>query len=163
MYQLLRALKYMHTANVLHRDLKPSNILVNRTSNSMELAIDLLEKMLQFHPDDRITVEQALQHPYLRDFHLQLNSTKEIIRYLIYEEMRSFRSSAPVQLPPWLKHNQANHPASRRSNRSTNSGMKYEDEDSDMDLDNDNEFVDAHTSPSENKSRFNYNENKSYK
>lgn len=29
MYQLLRGLKYIHSANVLHRDLKPSNLLVN--------------------------------------------------------------------------------------------------------------------------------------
>jgi len=28
-YQLLRGLKYIHSANVLHRDLKPSNILLN--------------------------------------------------------------------------------------------------------------------------------------
>eukprot|EP00218_Dolichomastix_sp_CCMP3274_P006726 CAMPEP_0170144364 /NCGR_PEP_ID=MMETSP0033_2-20121228/13439_1 /TAXON_ID=195969 /ORGANISM="Dolichomastix tenuilepis, Strain CCMP3274" /LENGTH=365 /DNA_ID=CAMNT_0010380859 /DNA_START=114 /DNA_END=1211 /DNA_ORIENTATION=- len=28
-YQLLRGLKYIHTANVLHRDLKPSNLLLN--------------------------------------------------------------------------------------------------------------------------------------
>lgn len=28
-YQMLRAVKYMHSAEVLHRDLKPSNILVN--------------------------------------------------------------------------------------------------------------------------------------
>ncbi len=27
-YQLMKALKYIHTANVIHRDLKPSNILV---------------------------------------------------------------------------------------------------------------------------------------
>ena len=30
-YQILRALKYIHSANVLHRDLKPSNILLNTT------------------------------------------------------------------------------------------------------------------------------------
>ncbi|GBG74604.1 hypothetical protein CBR_g19012 [Chara braunii] len=30
-YQLLRGLKYVHSANVLHRDLKPSNILLNAT------------------------------------------------------------------------------------------------------------------------------------
>jgi serine/threonine protein kinase len=29
LYQLLRGLKYLHSANVLHRDLKPSSILVN--------------------------------------------------------------------------------------------------------------------------------------
>ena len=29
MYQLLRGLKYIHSANVLHRDLKPSNLLIN--------------------------------------------------------------------------------------------------------------------------------------
>lgn len=30
LYQILRGLKYIHSANVLHRDLKPSNLLVNR-------------------------------------------------------------------------------------------------------------------------------------
>ena len=29
MYQLLRGIKYLHSANVLHRDLKPSNLLIN--------------------------------------------------------------------------------------------------------------------------------------
>lgn len=29
MVQLLRGLKYIHSANVLHRDLKPSNLLLN--------------------------------------------------------------------------------------------------------------------------------------
>jgi mitogen-activated protein kinase 1/3 len=30
-YQILRGLKYIHSANVLHRDLKPSNLLLNTT------------------------------------------------------------------------------------------------------------------------------------
>mmetsp|Transcript_27218 Transcript_27218/g.69933 ORF Transcript_27218/g.69933 Transcript_27218/m.69933 type:complete len:366 (-) Transcript_27218:67-1164(-) len=30
-YQILRGLKYVHSANVLHRDLKPSNLLLNAT------------------------------------------------------------------------------------------------------------------------------------
>jgi len=29
MYQLIKAIKYMHSANVLHRDMKPSNLLLN--------------------------------------------------------------------------------------------------------------------------------------
>lgn len=31
LYQILRGLKYIHSANVLHRDLKPSNLLLNTT------------------------------------------------------------------------------------------------------------------------------------
>ena len=33
LYQLLRALKFMHSANIVHRDLKPSNILANANCN----------------------------------------------------------------------------------------------------------------------------------
>ena len=29
MYQLLRGVLFLHSANIMHRDLKPSNILVN--------------------------------------------------------------------------------------------------------------------------------------
>ena len=35
-YQILRGLKFIHSANVLHRDLKPSNLLVN---SNCDLAI----------------------------------------------------------------------------------------------------------------------------
>lgn len=41
--------------------------------NTSPIAIDLLSKMLAFHPDDRCTVEQALAHPYLKDFHGQMS------------------------------------------------------------------------------------------
>ena len=32
-------------------------------------AIDLLKKMLTYDPDDRITVQQGLEHPYLKQLH----------------------------------------------------------------------------------------------
>jgi mitogen-activated protein kinase 15 len=34
-----------------------------------EQALDLLKKMLIFNPKNRITVDDALRHPYLKDFH----------------------------------------------------------------------------------------------
>lgn len=37
-YQILRGLKYIHSANVLHRDLKPSNILLN-TSCDLKVCV----------------------------------------------------------------------------------------------------------------------------
>ena len=41
-----------------------------RTANP--LALELLHAMLKFNPDERITVEEALKHPYLKDFHGQM-------------------------------------------------------------------------------------------
>ena len=37
--------------------------------NMDEHALDLLKRMLVFNPKNRISVEEALQHPYMKDFH----------------------------------------------------------------------------------------------
>ncbi len=47
--------------------LRPSFPLTRLTSGSA--AIDLLEKMLAFDPADRITVAEALGHPYMAPYH----------------------------------------------------------------------------------------------
>eukprot|EP00586_Coscinodiscus_wailesii_P012982 CAMPEP_0172499648 /NCGR_PEP_ID=MMETSP1066-20121228/129164_1 /TAXON_ID=671091 /ORGANISM="Coscinodiscus wailesii, Strain CCMP2513" /LENGTH=492 /DNA_ID=CAMNT_0013273507 /DNA_START=546 /DNA_END=2024 /DNA_ORIENTATION=- len=48
-YQILRALKYIHSANVLHRDLKPSNLLVNSNCDLKICDLGLARGVL---PDD---------------------------------------------------------------------------------------------------------------
>jgi len=60
------------------------NIPVHSTSNGIDEmycgadteAMDLLRKLLTFNPDKRLTVEQALEHPYVGQFH---NPAEEII------------------------------------------------------------------------------------
>ena len=44
----------------------PLKVLFPKTS---DLALDLLEKLLAFNPTKRITVEEALRHPYLEPYH----------------------------------------------------------------------------------------------
>ncbi|KAL7411317.1 kinase-like domain-containing protein [Mrakia frigida] len=48
MYQLLRGMKFIHSANVLHRDIKPGNVLVNA---DCELKICDFGLARGFHPD----------------------------------------------------------------------------------------------------------------
>eukprot|EP01023_Acetabularia_acetabulum_P021148 TRINITY_DN21067_c0_g1_i9.p1 TRINITY_DN21067_c0_g1~~TRINITY_DN21067_c0_g1_i9.p1 ORF type:complete len:241 (+),score=31.23 TRINITY_DN21067_c0_g1_i9:229-951(+) len=40
-------------------------------------ALDLMRKLLQFNPEDRLSAEEALRHPYVRQFH---NSADEPVR-----------------------------------------------------------------------------------
>ncbi|KAL2517174.1 Mitogen-activated protein kinase 4 [Abeliophyllum distichum] len=47
----------------------PKQQLSARFPNMSPLALDLLEKMLVFDPDQRITVDEALWHPYLSSLH----------------------------------------------------------------------------------------------
>jgi mitogen-activated protein kinase 15 len=60
------------------------NIPVHSTTNGLDdmyscadpEAMDLLRKLLTFNPDKRLTVQQALEHPYVGQFH---NPAEEII------------------------------------------------------------------------------------
>ena len=46
-------------------------------------AIDLLNKLLMFDPEKRITVTEALKHPYLADLHLEEDEpTREPLDFL---------------------------------------------------------------------------------
>ena len=37
--------------------------------NASKEAQDLLSKLIMFDPDERITAEQAMKHPYLKEYH----------------------------------------------------------------------------------------------
>lgn len=52
LYQALRALKYMHSANVLHRDLKPSNLLVNSNCDLKVCDFGLARGISSTHDDE---------------------------------------------------------------------------------------------------------------
>jgi serine/threonine protein kinase len=88
------------------QDFKPKVPFSKLFPEANETAIDLLDKMLAFNPAKRITVEDALKHPYLADLHNpedeptcseefdfdfeKADLSKEMIQELIYNEMCNF-------------------------------------------------------------------------
>lgn len=52
MYQIVRAVKYIHSANVLHRDLKPSNLLVNSNCDLKVCDFGLARGISSTHDED---------------------------------------------------------------------------------------------------------------
>eukprot|EP00793_Prasinoderma_coloniale_P003238 PRCOL_00005873-RA len=62
MYQLFKALKYLHSAEMLHRDIKPSNLLLNSDCQSKLADFGLARSIAQ--PDDPL----AQSGPILTDY-----------------------------------------------------------------------------------------------
>ncbi|KAI4884525.1 hypothetical protein NFI96_020492 [Prochilodus magdalenae] len=52
LYQLLRGLKYIHSANVIHRDLKPSNLLVNENCELKIGDFGMARGLSAAHPEE---------------------------------------------------------------------------------------------------------------
>ncbi|XP_074592448.1 mitogen-activated protein kinase 4-like [Curcuma longa] len=80
----------------------PGIPLANLYPNANPLAIDLLQKMLVFDPSRRISVDEALQHPYMSplydpnanlpadvpvDLDVDENLREDIIKEMIWNEM----------------------------------------------------------------------------
>lgn len=87
---------------------KPPKVMTDLFPNTNELLLDLLGRMLVLDPRKRITVEEALRHPYLEGWHdendeplcpamfnFQFDTVgdmnKETLRRLIYEESLAYR------------------------------------------------------------------------
>jgi len=57
MYQLLRGLKYIHSANVLHRDLKPANLFINTEDLVLKIGDFGLARIMDPHYSHKVCEE----------------------------------------------------------------------------------------------------------
>ena len=100
---------------------RPPTPLQDLYRRANPLAMDLLTKMLTFNPQKRISVDEALAHPYLRGLHNaaletecnrpfgfafeRIRMTKPVLQAFMMEEICEFRPSlreAP-SIQPYLK------------------------------------------------------------
>ncbi|KAI7886292.1 MAP kinase [Lichtheimia hyalospora FSU 10163] len=93
----------------------PKILFQNLYPRANPLAIDLLNKLLEFDPAKRITVEEALAHPYLSayhdvddepvhtetfDFSFEVVDSIEDMRKMIAQEVMSFKANKQGLLQP---------------------------------------------------------------
>ncbi|CAK86724.1 unnamed protein product (macronuclear) [Paramecium tetraurelia] len=85
---------------------KPKQQWKNLYPHAQPLALDLLDKMVTFNPDKRLTVQECLAHPYFEGLHNpeeepicectfdwgwdSFKPTEAILKQMVYEESLSF-------------------------------------------------------------------------
>lgn len=106
-----------YARSIPHKPRIPVNTIYQ---NANPVALDLLQRMLVFNPEHRLTVDQALAHPYLAPLHDPSDEptchapfnfefenrtlTKEIIKELTFQEMLAFHP--PIDEHSQFLHNQ---------------------------------------------------------
>jgi serine/threonine protein kinase len=90
---------------------KPKVPLTEVYPKANPVAMDLLERMLEFNPKNRIDVLEALEHPYFKKLHNKkaekvpmepfdfsfedIDMTKEILQDFMWDEIKEFRPNYP--------------------------------------------------------------------
>lgn len=72
MYQLLRGLKYIHSANVLHRDLKPANIFISTEDLVLKIGDFGLARIVDQHYSHKVCLSgmaDGVVHGILKNAH----------------------------------------------------------------------------------------------
>jgi len=75
-YQLLKSLKYMHSADLIHRDLKPSNILINSDCHIKLADFGLARSVASTAEDTNIKLTDYVATRWYRAPEILLGSTK---------------------------------------------------------------------------------------
>jgi len=76
LYQILKCLKYMHTADILHRDLKPSNILLNSECHAKVADFGLARSVAATGKDTNPVLTDYVATRWYRAPEILLGSTK---------------------------------------------------------------------------------------
>lgn len=75
-YQLLKSLKYVHSAEIIHRDLKPSNILLDAECNVKVADFGLARSLITDQPDEGAILTEYVATRWYRAPEILLGSTK---------------------------------------------------------------------------------------
>uniref|UniRef100_A0A2K6RKJ0 mitogen-activated protein kinase n=1 Tax=Rhinopithecus roxellana TaxID=61622 RepID=A0A2K6RKJ0_RHIRO len=89
MYQLLRGLKYIHSANVLHRDLKPANFFISTEDLVLKIGDFGLAWIMDPHYSQKGHLSEGLVTKWYRSPHLLLSPNN-------YTKMQLILESIPV-------------------------------------------------------------------
>lgn len=104
MYQLLRGLKYIHSANVLHRDLKPANIFISTEDLVLKIGDFGLARIVDQHYSHKVCSPEKAAAGDLGDLQGCARSIPGGVSFSArsdQETAKGVRGGRKVQKDPW--------------------------------------------------------------